>query len=577
MRAIVAIRHARPVCAALWLAAGPAMAEVEVTGIEGPVLENVMAHLTLDERPCAAAEQLVRREFRDVDSQVTAALRAYGYYSASIDSSLAFDESCWRAEIAIDPGEPVILRNVDFELVGEAADDAAFENAVARFGLASGGMLNHGAYESAKRRLLELARDRGYPEGRWTASRVDVYPAERVADITLHFDSGPRYRFGTIDLVQDALRPEFIWSFLDFEEGDLYNNARLTQAYVDLSNSGYFDAVDVRAGEPERVTRTIPVEISLTAAPRRLISYGVGFSTDTGPRVRFGRTIRRWNDRGHQLGVNAQLSPVASEFTANYRMPIGDPRLEWLSFDGGIAREDTETAQSDSLEFGARRVIERPGGWTRTQMLSLHVEDFQVADQAGRSRLLMPGVSFTRLRGDDTLRPSKGSRLAFEVRGGSDAFGSDTSFAQTIVDTKWITSFEREARLLLRAKLGATIRDNFADLPPSVRFFAGGDSSIRGYDFESLGPVDADGKVIGGSHLAVASVEYEIPIKPRWSFAMFVDSGNAFERGSFDVKTGAGLGARWQSPLGPVRIDVGVPVNDPEHGARLHISLGPDL
>jgi translocation and assembly module TamA len=110
-----------------------------------------------------------------------------------------------------------------------------------------------------------------------------------------------------------------------------------------------------------------------------------------------------------------------------------------------------------------------------------------------------------------------------------------------------------------------------------VRFFAGGDSSVRGFDFESLGPVDAEGAVIGGSRLAVASIELERSIKPRWSLAVFVDSGNAFDQSGFDAHTGAGLGARWRSPLGPVRIDVAWPVNDPAHGARLHVSLGPDL
>jgi translocation and assembly module TamA len=303
----------------------------------------------------------------------------------------------------------------------------------------------------------------------------------------------------------------------------------------------------------------------------------VGFSTDTGPRIRFGRNNRRFNDRGHQFGVNAQLSPVVSEVTANYRFPFGDPRSEWIDFDVGVKSEDTESAESESLQFGARRVLERPGDWTRTQMLNLLVEDFEVADQLGRSRLLMPGINWTRIRADNNIRPARGSKLELEVRGANDVLGSDTNFLQVIAKGKWIWSPSQKARILLRGDLGATEERSFDELPPSVRFFAGGDNSVRGYDFEALGPVDTDGEVIGGLSLAVGSVEYEHAVRERWSVAVFVDSGNAFEGSNFDTKTGAGLGARWQSPLGPIRVDLAHPFDDEDTSWRLHISLGPDL
>jgi len=205
------------------------------------------------------------------------------------------------------------------------------------------------------------------------------------------------------------------------------------------------------------------------------------------------------------------------------------------------------------------------------------VEDFEVADQAGTSRLLMPGTLWSRVRGDNALRPANGWRIEFELRGAADNLGSDTTFVQNVSSGKWIKSLESKARLIASAKLGLTAVDNFDDLPPSVRFFAGGDNSIRGYDFQSLGPTDDAGKVIGGRGLALASFEYEHPIRNRWSFATFVDAGNAFNQRDFDVKVGAGIGARWQSPLGPIRIDVGFPVNETDHSPRLHITLGPDL
>jgi translocation and assembly module TamA len=443
--------------------------------------------------------------------------------------------------------------------------------------LVAGRPLNHGIYNTAKRRLSDLARDRGYAEADYAVSRVDVYPEEGVADIELEFDSGPRYRLGAVGLEQDALNDTFVRSYVALQSGEFFNNQALTDTYVALNDSGYFQNIDVRAQPPDAEAKTIDVVITLSTAPRRLISYGVGFSTDTGPRLRFGRNIRRWNERGHQLGLDAQLSPVISEVSANYRLPYGDPRFDWLSFSTGLKHEETETATSDSLEFGARRITERSGGWATTQYLSLLVEDFEVGDQFGRSRLLMPGMNWTRLRADHTLRPTRGSKFEFEARGGADALGSDTDFVQLITSVRWITSFGGGKRVLLRGQFGATAEDRFEKLPPSVRFFAGGDNSVRGYEFQSLGPVDAAGQVIGGSRLAVVSAEVEFPVRPRWSVALFVDSGNAFNGKKIDARTGAGIGARWQSPLGPVRVDIGAPVNDPDHSPRLHVSLGPDL
>ena len=141
----------------------------------------------------------------------------------------------------------------------------------------------------------------------------------------------------------------------------------------------------------------------------------------------------------------------------------------------------------------------------------------------------MPGINWTRIRADNEIRPTVGSKLALEVRGAHDAIVSDTTFVQAIAHGKWIWSLPRGQRILVRGQLGATAEREFEELPASVRFFAGGDNSVRGYAFEELGPVDADGNVIGGSSLATGSFEFEQPLRARWSLAFFVDSGNAFE------------------------------------------------
>ncbi len=554
-----------------------AAATLEVTGVEGPIAANVLAYLDLDEEPCEAPRWRVEQLYRAAPSRVAEALQAFGYYEPRITPELTFDDACWHAQFAIALGEPVRIRTLAVTLSGEAESDPPFQTALAEVELAVGAALDHGAYERLKRRWADLARERGYADAQFTTSRIDVYPDQRAADIELTFASGPRYTFGRTDLEQDTLTERLVSSFITFREGEPYDARRLTELYASLADSGYFRTIDVRPLGADPATRSIPVAVTLTSAARMQTSYGVGFSTDTGPRFRFGRNNQRFNERGHQFGINSQLSPVVSEVTANYRMPINDSRAEWLNFDVGVEREDTDTAESKRLELGARRLHERRGNWTRTELLSLRVEDFAVAEQQSRARLLMPGVDWTRIRADNEIRPTFGSKLSLEVRAAHDSLVSDTTFVQTIAQGKWIWSLPSGQRFIVRGHVGATAEREFEELPASVRFFAGGDNSVRGYDFDTLGPVDADGNVIGGSSLATGSFEFEQPLRARWSLAFFVDAGNAFEGSRIDAKTGAGIGGRWQSPLGPIRIDLARPVRDDTDDWRFHVSLGPDL
>ncbi len=557
--------------------AAPVYSAVELLGVEGAERDNVLALLRLDDEPCDAPRRVIEQAFRRVETDIQAALEAFGYYDSAVTQSLRFESDCWEATIRVTLAEPVILRSVSLELTGDAEQDRAFAAFLQNPRLRSGQRLVHGDYEALKSVLSTLALERGYPDAQFAAGRIDVYPEEHAADIELRFDSGDRYRFGPILLDQSVLNDALIYRYFEFSEGDFYDSRLLAESRLELVNSGYFDAVNIVPGTPQPEGRVIPVSVVLRPSAKTQISYGIGLSTDTGARFRFGRNIRRFNPAGHQLSVNGLLSPVVTEASANYRMPYGDPRSEWISFDVGGKRENTDTSTSRSLQLGARRVLERDTGWIRTDSLNYLVEDFDVSTQSGRSRLLIPGLQWSRLRADDAIRPRNGSKLTFELRGAADSVISDTSFFQLVAEGKWIWTIGRSSRFLVRGKAGRIWENSFLNLPPSVRFFAGGDNSVRGFDFETIGPLNEIGEVIGGSRLITSSIEIEKQLKPLWSIALFADAGDAFISASPNFSSSVGIGARWRSPLGPIRVDIAKPQTGIERDVRLHISLGPDL
>jgi translocation and assembly module TamA len=560
----------------LLLLPGFARAELGITGLDRDLERNVRAYTTLDDETCDAEAWRVRRRFRSLEADIRKALQPFGFYAPRIATSLEFAEDCWRATADVIPGDPVTLRDIDIDLRGEAADDPDFAG-LTPTGLAPGARLRHADYDRYKQSLQVLAADRGYLDATFSASRLDIYPEERVADVTLHFDSGPRYRIGEIRQEQAFLDPKLVTGYLDLDQGSFFDGRELARAYRDLSNSGYFGRIEIVPLHDAATDRLVPIRVALEPGTRIEYTLGIGASTDTGPRLRAGFRNNRLNERGHRLVTDLNVSTRIQGISAEYRKPLKDPRSDWMSYTGAVTREDNDTFINEGVRAGLRRSKRLNASWIRTLSLDVSYERYTVGLESDNTTLVLPGIAFDHKYADRDLYPNRGRRLGVELLGTSTKIGSNTSFAQAKASARWVRALGAESRILARARIGATQTSDFEQLPPSARFFAGGDESVRGFDYDSLGPTDAEGNVIGGRNLLTASIEFERRLFGNYYGAVFADAGNAFNGTDLDAAVGAGLGIKWRSPLGPIRLYVGFPVTDEASGARVHLRLGADL
>ena len=403
------------------------------------------------------------------------------------------------------------------------------------------------------------------------ASEVEIQPGEH---------RGRQYDANGDDRSIESLRrggQRLISGFLDFAEGMPFDSRLLNKAYTDLSFSGYFSRIELQPLVEEAAAGRIPVQVLLEPSDRIEYTVGAGYSTDSGPRVRAGYQNRRLNSKGHRFKSDISVSPVIQGLTAEHRRPMADPRSEWLSYTAAVTSEDNDTFESELARIGFRRSKRISAKWLRTLSLDLSYERFELAGVTERTRLVLPAVSYDHKRADRDLFPTRGRRLTLELRGTGEFLGSWTSFMQTVINARFVHALSDTSRLLARGTIGATAKSEFGELPPSVRFFAGGDESIRGYDYDSLGPTDDMGNVIGGSNLLIASVEYERLLRGNFYGAVFIDAGNAFDSTDVDAAVGTGIGLKWLSPVGPLRLYLGFPLNQSDDSLRVHVRLGADL
>ncbi len=551
--------------------------QIRIEGISDELQVNVQGYLSLTKEPCDAPEWRIHHLFSRSDKQIQKALRALGYYQPVIEKQFHLTDTCWQADFTIDAGLPVHINRIDVQVQGEAEQEPLFKKWLQRLPVQKGDILNHAHYEKIKSEFNALALEQGYLKYRTLEKTLRVNPETRQAEIKLVFDSGPRHYFGDVHIDQDVLEPIFVERYLLFEPGQPYTNKALAATYNALADSVYFSRVELQQDMEAIVNHQVPLTIKLTPQKKHDYRIGVGFDTDLGPLATAGYKNRRINRYGHQVSADLDLSPVLSTFEARYLLPFIQPVTDQFSIGLGYKLEQPDTFESEMAKLSLQYQHLLPKNWKQTLFLDWSRETFTISHETQTTILSVLGGRWQTTVSNNKKRPTQGYQIDMALAGAAEPLLSDTSFMQLTFNGKLITPLPWEARLISRTNLGATLSHQFSKLPSSYRFYTGGTQTLRGYRYKSLGPRDGDGEIIGGQFLTVTSIEYEHFINEQWGVATFVDAGNAFNSDAITMKFGVGLGVRWQSPVGPIRLDVAFPSDTEDSSIQFHFAAGTQL
>jgi len=615
---------------------------ITVTGVSAPVRSNVLAYLSFSryQRTKHLTRDTVDRLQSRIDREVKSALRPFGYFEPTVHASVrASGKDNWQVAIAIDPGTPTILQSVSVQVVGPGAKSRRFTRITSRMPLHAGSQLNEAAYDEVKSDLLTTAATYGYVDAKLTRHELLVNPAAHTASIALELDTGVRYRFGDTSIEQNAVREKLVRRFLRYAKGDPFDLTQVLRTQFALDDSEYFSNLEVLAGTPDRDNHTIPVSITAQRNRPNVWSIAGGYETDTGVRGILSWEDRRINSYGHKMSVDVEAAQVTRySLQSRYIIPIGDPAVENLTLSGIVQQQQLADVDSrtESLGPSLTRVT---GRWQTVWFVNgVHATGTvqgvpecltgnsatpfaQCEDATGKpvptltagtatNDMLVPGVDIASVPKGYLGEPQFEHGVFAELRGSQGAFGSRANFLQLHIQLERVLDLAPKWHLLLRDEFGATVASHFDEMPSAMRFFAGGEGSVRGFSYNDLSPLQNVCETVvakglppreecvlnqkaGGKDLVTGSVEFDRDLPRNFGVAVFFDYGNAFNHfgsqeqtvfTSQQVKTireplleyGAGIGFRVRLPVLTLGIDIGQPLSE-SGSPRLYINFSPKL
>jgi translocation and assembly module TamA len=521
------------------------------------------------------AEEMARLQRQ---SELTAIdlLATEGYFSPQVDSAVERVGDDWRVRYQVNPGTRTTVRSVklDFDGALKTRPGAARlrERIERNFSLKQGMPFRQADWTAAKISVLGPLLTGRYPAARIIASEARIDPATQSADLTLTVDSGPVFYFGDPVISGIQRYPESIVRHLSpIKPGQPVSQQDLLDYQAALETSGYYAQAVVRIEPDPALAAAVPVQVEVVERPTKMFSLGAGFSTDTGARVSATWLHRNILQQGLRLKLDARLETDRQTGELELAWPRDAKGYE-NSLGAQLKQEDIEGQETRSSVLIAKRTRTR-GQIEATLSLQYQAEDQEIGDVLdARNEALIANYSWTQRTVGRTFYPRRGYVLNLQGGGAAEALLSDTTFVRLYGRHTQYFRAGDNGRLILRGEFGSVLADRLEGIPTDFLFRAGGDNSVRGYAYQSLGRALAGG-VQSVRYLATGSAEYNYFFEGNWGAAVFVDAGDAADSlGALSPVFGYGVGARYRTPVGPINLDLAYGEATDEF--RLHFSLG---
>lgn len=523
----------------------------------------------------AMSEERLRRLADDAVREAREVAATEGHFSAEVRVDVDRSSSPWTVRVALDPGPRTRIAEVEIRFTGPAAQDPEarelFERVRDTWRLRKGEPFRQEDWEAAKREAArEMSRWR-YAAARVAESQARIDPEAREARLEVVLDSGPPFRFGEVRVTGLRRYPDATAEHLSpIRAGDTYERDKVLHYQRRLLETGYFASVQAEIDTHPGLAEAAPLRVAVIEAPSQNFEAGVGYSTDAGPRAEARYSNQDVFDSAWRFKSGLRLDRKIQSLELNLDSPP-QPRARWDSVFARARQADIQNETTRELAVGVSHNLYR-GLAPLAFIVSGHLEEQRVAGSVSDNRhAIYFGHRHSFRSTDDLVLPRIGYLGTVEV-GGSPHKLASQPFFRVMAGGSLLIPIGRTGDFLVRGQVGSVVAETREGVPTTFLFRTGGDQTVRGYAFESLGVRQGDA-IVGGRRLAVAAAEYTHWLGESWGAAVFLDAGNAWDRGiSFNPAFGYGVGARFRTPIGPIRADLAYGERTGEF--RLHFSVG---
>ncbi|MGR5117482.1 autotransporter assembly complex protein TamA [Vibrio astriarenae] len=540
--------------------------ELKIQGLSATLSKNVTDYMTgIDSNSLAHVSR------HHIDKLLNQALNPFGYYQATfVIDGMDTD----TPTLTVDRGRPVRLQVVDIQLAGEAITDDDFIEVVSSAGIESGQILDHEKYDNLKNRLRSLALSKGYFDGEFEQARLEVIPSQLRANVIIHFNSGVRYRFGDVQVNGSQVREDRVNNLKSFEAGDFFDAQKLNEYQVQLSEAGWFKQFSVKADiDHANSNRELPIKVDVEPRSKNVVQVGGGYATDVGPRASLRWSQPWYNEKGHSFDSEVSLSEPEQLLNLGYKIPNHDVLTDYYGVQFGVNHVDYLDTKRFTSDLTFEKHWKLDEDWQTTAYVKYLFEDYTQASESDTTQFLMPGISFSYLEHKPDSNEIR-HRHMLSVEYSDPNLFSNSRVLRLLGESVLSWNITDKQKFHLRVNAGANFTDELSDIPSSLRFFVGGDGSIRGYDYESISPANSNAELTGALYMATMGLEYQYNIYNNFWLGAFLDVGDAFDKLP-EPKRGTGLSLIWDSKFVPIKLDFAYGLDAPRGDEfRVHFSLG---